>query len=64
MMRHEYTSHAYGVELMTGLLGVDETEKQWGVFICIPFLKRLYEKHLSQATQLDNATREEEERDI
>lgn len=27
MMRHEkYTSHAYGVELMTGLLGVDETK--------------------------------------
>lgn len=56
MMGHEeQTSYEKGVELMTW--------KQWGGYVGIPFLKRLYEGRLSKAIQLDDVDGDEEEKD-
>jgi len=68
MMRHgEHTSQDYSFERMTKLQGADEdsliqeTEKQWGGFISIPYLKRLYDEQLSVANQGEDAHGKEEE---
>jgi hypothetical protein len=57
---------------MTKLLGVTEEEAiyltsgQWGGYVCIPWLKKLYEKYLSRANELEGPTdyEEEAERDL
>ena len=58
-----------GVQLMTELLGVDETyvidecHHWFGAFINIPFLKQLYEEHFNMKTQVKNIAEREEDRE-
>lgn len=40
---------------------MDETRKKWGGYVGIPFLKRLYDRCLNMATNLEEADTEKEE---
>jgi len=69
MMDHqEKISDETGVQLTNQLLDVaehraiDECDHQFGDFINIPLLKRIYDEHLNMETQLENVAEREEER--